>query len=113
LVRDNGFVRRDYVRGSVRINVTIARAPVSAEGFAAWAEMSATYPLVRLEVAPSEVVGFFDCSVSGGKEACSAHLQSRAGHHIEVMGGGTATRADLEALLPKLRLGALVAQPLR
>jgi hypothetical protein len=58
---------------------------------------------------PSDALGFFTCGDPSGRAACDLHVQLRAGYHVEVMGGGTATRADLEQLMVAVPMGALAA----
>ena len=66
------------------------------------------YPVATLDLPASEALGFFTCSDPAGRAACDLHVQLRAGYHVEVMGGGTASRADLEQLMVAVPMTALV-----
>jgi hypothetical protein len=107
--RHDGFVRRRYDRGATRIEITIAYRPQRGDEYQQWVTAARDYPVATLDLPPSEALGFFTCSDSSGRAACDLHVQLRAGYHVEVMSGGTATRADLEQLMAAVPLGALVA----
>jgi hypothetical protein len=107
LVVGEGFLRRDYRRAAVAIDVTIAPDPMDDEQYQHWVEMSAEYLPMSLE-AP-EGAGFFDCAGPEAQQPCNLHIQLRAGFHVEIMGGGTATRTDLTDLLRGLPLCVLAA----
>ncbi len=98
-----GFVRRVYARGAVRIDVTVARQAMDPAAYAQWEKLSAGYPAAALDAPAGAASGFYDCSGA----ACSLHAQTRGGVHLEVMGGGTATRADLDDLVGGLPVRAL------
>jgi hypothetical protein len=107
--RHDGFVRRRYDRASTRIEITIAYRPQRGDDYQQWVTAARDYPVATLDLPPSEALGFFTCGDSSGRAACDLHVQLRAGYHVEVMSGGTATRADLERLMAAVPLGALVA----
>jgi hypothetical protein len=107
-----GFVRRAYVdRERIRIDVTIAGGVLGTEAaYQDWLRMSAAYPQARLDVAPEKGSGFYTCAPGGGPgapEACDLHIQLLNGLHVEVMGGGQASRAHLDRLLRELPLRAM------
>jgi len=108
--RHDGFVRRRYQRGATRIEITIAYRPQRGDDYQQWVTAARDYPLATLDLAPSEALGFFSCDNPAGRAACDLHVQLRAGYHVEVMGGGTATRADLEQLMAAVPLAALLGR---
>jgi hypothetical protein len=103
LLLAQGYARRTYARGGVPIEVTVAERPVRADEYEQWVTQSSTYPQAALALPPSEANGFYTCSGS----PCDLHIQLRSGYHVEMMGGGRATRADLDALVARLPLQAL------
>ena len=107
--RHEGFVRRAYVRGATRIEITIAYRPQRGDDYQQWVAAARDYPLATLDLPRSEALGFFTCGDPSGRAACDLHVQLRDGYHVEVMSGGTATRADLEQLMVAVPMGALVA----
>lgn len=98
------FVRRSYTRGAVRLSVTLSRTKTNPDAFSQWVKMSTDYPGARL---PEGASGFYDCKGQGTAERCDLHAQLRTGYHLEVFSGGTATRADLDALARGLPLESL------
>jgi 4-amino-4-deoxy-L-arabinose transferase-like glycosyltransferase len=103
LTVDPLFVRRAYVNGEVRVDVTLAPLPQSTGQNDRWAEMSAGYPSITI-LASADGSGFYDCNAAG---RCDAHLQLRSGVHVELMAQGTARREDLDPLLSGLQLSSL------
>jgi hypothetical protein len=108
LVTDPQFVRRQYSRGRKKITVTVAAVGATPLKFDDWLKMIAPSPAVQLDVPPNTGAGFYDCESNGTEGACSVHIHMRSGHHVEMMGDGTTNRSDFDALLPGLKLGALV-----
>jgi hypothetical protein len=104
----DGFFRRDYVRGAVHVNVTLALRAMDAEQYGFWTEQAAAYPPVDLP--PEEGIGFYSCDAEDPASACDLHVQLRRGIHVEVMGGGKATRADLTEVLRGLPLTRMTTQ---
>jgi hypothetical protein len=101
------YVRRRYSRGRARIEVTLARMPMSSDAYAEWVRMStASFPQAALEVPAGEANGFYQCG-DGATPSCDLLIQLRAGFHLEIRGGGTSTRDDVDALAHGLRLRAL------
>jgi hypothetical protein len=101
------FVRRRYSRGRARIEVTLARMPMSSDGYAEWVRMStASFPQATLSLPAGEANGFYQCS-EGATPSCDLLIQLRAGFHLEIRGGGTTTRDDVDALARALPLRAL------
>jgi hypothetical protein len=97
-------LRRTYVRGAARIDVTLARYPMDAEAYQSWVKMSAEgFPQAALGLPDGDGNGFYQCS-AGPPERCDLLIQLRAGVHIEIRGGGTATRADLDTIRQGLPL---------
>jgi hypothetical protein len=107
--RHDGFVRRRYERGVTRIEITIAYRPQRGDDYQQWVTAARDYPAAPLDLPPAEALGFFTCGRADGRSACDLHVQLRAGYHVEVIGGGTATRADLEQLMVAVPMSALVA----
>jgi hypothetical protein len=108
-----GFVRRVYARGPARITVTLAE--LSGPSLERWIQMSteAGYPEAMLGAPRDEAWGFYDCSGAREGERCDLHAHTRGRVHIEMESGGTATRADLDALAQGLAIRALAARPAR
>ncbi len=102
LVEGAGWTRRRYARGGVTIDVTVAEQPMTAAEYADWERQARDYPAARLRPAAS---GFFTCADEGRSPHCDLHVQTPAGKHLELMGGGRATRADLEQLYAGLGWG--------
>jgi len=107
----DGFVRRMYVRGATHVEITLAHGGSANVDLARWKEMSADYPAAPLGIAPTEGSGFYDCQGDGAAERCDLHAQLRSGVHVEMNAGGTATRADLDALVAGLPFAALARAP--
>ena len=108
--RGAGYVRRTYRRDGARIEVTLARTASSAEDYAGWVKMStASFPQATLDLPASEANGFYQCS-DGRPPSCDLLIQLRAGLHIEVRGGGTSSRGDVDALARGLSLPTLVGR---
>ena len=106
-----GFVRRTYRRGSARIEVTLARMPMSADDYASWVKTStASFPQAALDLPADDANGFYQCS-DGPPPSCDLLIQLRAGVHIEVRGGGTSSRGDVDALARGLSLATLAGRP--
>lgn len=105
-----GFVRRTYSRGRARLQVTLARMPMSADDYQRWVTDSAAFPQAELGVAPDRANGFYQCS-DGAAPSCDLLIQLRAGFHLEIRSGGTASRADAGALARGLPLPAWTASP--
>ncbi len=104
LVIDPLFVRRGYSHGPVRVDITLAPMPQTAEQVERWTDMSAGYPPITTGLSRENGSGFYDCNAAG---KCDAHLQLRSGVHVEVTSGGTARREDLEVLLAGLRMDSM------
>jgi hypothetical protein len=103
------YVRRQYSRGRARIEVTLARMPMSPEAYAEWVRMStASFPQAALDLPAADANGFYQCS-DGANPSCDLLIQLRAGFHVEIRGGGTSTRDDVDALARALPLRALAA----
>jgi hypothetical protein len=111
LERGPSYVRRDYRRGAVRVTITIGEMPDLS--LQRWIEMSSSfdYPPAALDAPPDAAAGFYDCAGAKGAERCDLHAQTRGGLHIEVNGSGTATRADLDALMAGIPVRAMAARP--
>jgi hypothetical protein len=109
--RTAGYVRRTYTRGSARLDVTLARMPMSADDYAGWVKMStASFPQAALELPADDANGFYQCS-DGPPPSCDLLIQLRAGLHLEVRGSGTSSRGDVDALARGLPLAALAGRP--
>jgi hypothetical protein len=99
-----GFVRRTYRRGRARIEVTLARMPMSPEDYASWVKTStASFPQAALDLPAADANGFYQCA-DGPPPSCDLLIQLRAGVHLEIRGGGTSSRDDIDALARGLPL---------
>ena len=96
-------MRRTYVRGSARVQVTLARTPLSADDYQRWQSASAGFPQADLGVPAADANGFYQCNDSA-KPSCDLLIQLRTGFHLELRGGGTTSRADVDALAHGLPL---------
>ncbi len=101
----DGFVRRGYVRPPARVQVTLARMPMSADDYQRWQSASAGCPQADLGLPGADANGFYQCE-DGPKPSCDLLIQLRSGLHLELRGGGTTTRADVDALARGLPLRA-------
>jgi hypothetical protein len=109
-----GYVRRTYARGRTLIDVTLAQAPMPPGGFDGWLTMSRAFPQAVLDAPAAEVNGFYQCTETPAP-SCDLLIQMRSGVHVEIRGGGTSSREDVDAIargLPLRALGASVpAEP--
>ena len=106
-----GYVRRTYTRGRARVEVTLARLPMSPEDYASWVKMStASFPQAALDLPAADANGFYQCT-GGSPPSCDLLIQLRAGVHLELRGGGTSSRDDVAALARGLPLATLAARP--
>jgi hypothetical protein len=102
-----GYVRRAYISGEKRVEITIATTGREPGAFERWVEGSASYPQAPLALPTSQANGFFTCGSEGADAPCDLHIQLRSGFHVEAMGNGHVPRADLSELLAQVPLGAL------
>jgi hypothetical protein len=101
------YVRRRYSRGRARIEVTLARMPMSPEAWAEWiATSTVSFPQAALDLPADEANGFYQCS-DGATPSCDLLIQLRVGFHLEIRGGATTSRDDVDALALGLPLRAL------
>jgi hypothetical protein len=108
----DGFVRRTYTRGGARVQVTLARMPMSADDYQRWVAASAAFPQAELGLPPEDANGFYQCT-EGSSPSCDLLIQLRAGLHLELRGGGSTSRADVDALARGLPLPGWAAAPPR
>ncbi|HVY38093.1 MAG TPA: hypothetical protein VHM31_09160 [Polyangia bacterium] len=99
----DGFVRRAYSRGAARVQVTLARMPMSAEDYQRWQSASTAFPQADLGLPAAEANGFYQCG-DGQNPSCDLLVQLRGGFHLELRGAGTTSRADVDALARGLPL---------
>lgn len=107
------FVRRTYSRAATRIDVTLAHAPQAPGSYDAWQEMSRVgFPQASLDAPADDANGFYQCTAGTPErpESCDLLIHMRSGFHLEIRGGGTSTRADVDALAHALPLRALAAK---
>jgi hypothetical protein len=110
LLRDDAATRRSYVRGTTHIEVTLARFPMTAEQYRDWVRTSTEgYPQATLDLPAGDANGFYQCRTDD-PERCDLLVQLRAGFHVEIRGGGTSTRGDVDAIARGLPLRALAAR---
>jgi hypothetical protein len=98
----DGWSRRTFARGEIRIEVTLARQTMKPEEYESWYQQARLYPPARLPMSGDVGSGFFTCEADGRMPPCQLHGQTRDGLHIEATGNRAATRADLEDLLARL-----------
>ena len=109
--RADGYLRRTYTRGRARIEVTLARMPMSPDDYASWVKTSiASFPQAALDLPAADANGFYQCS-DGPPPSCDLLVQLRAGVHLEIRGGGTTSRGDVDALARGLSLATLASGP--
>jgi hypothetical protein len=109
--RNAGYVRRTYTRGTARVDVTLARMPMSPDDYASWVKMStASFPQAALDLPAADANGFYQCR-DGPPPSCDLLIQLRAGLHLELRGNGTSSRGDVDALARGLRLATLAGHP--
>lgn len=106
----DGFARRPYTRGAARVQVTLARMPMSADEYQRWRADSVAFPQADLGLPADQANGFYQCA-AGPAPSCDLLIQLRAGFHLEIRSGGTASRADVDALARGLPLRAWAAAP--
>jgi hypothetical protein len=103
----DGYVHRRYQRGGASVEITVAERPQAPGEYEQWLAQSRDYPQAALPVRADTANGFYTCAGPGTAGACDLHVQTRAGFHVEVLGGGHATRADLDELVARLPLVTL------
>jgi len=96
-------VRRTYARGRARVQVTLARMPMTADAYQRWLAGSAAFPQADLGLPAADANGFYQCG-EGQPPSCDLLIQLRAGYHLELRGSGTSSRADVDALARALPL---------
>jgi hypothetical protein len=98
-------VRRRYTRPGVDVVVTAARLPMSPEQYAEWVKTSASgFPQATLDVPAGRGNGFYQCDE---RDHCDLLIQLRSGVHLEIRGGGTSSRDDVNAIAREIPLRAL------
>jgi hypothetical protein len=106
---DGAAVHRSYHRGATRIAVTLARFPMTDQQYQGWVRASREgFPQAALDVPDGTGNGFYQCA-DGGRPACDLLIQLRSGVHVEIRGGGTSSREDVDAIARGLPLRALAA----
>jgi hypothetical protein len=63
------------------------------------------YPQAVLAAPPGDANGFYQCTAEPPR-SCDLLIQMRSGVHLELRGGGTSSRADVDALAGALPLAA-------
>ncbi len=102
-----GYVRRLYSHGRTKISATIAEPGKTPISYDDWVKMSEPSPAVALDMPANLGAGFYDCSGEGTQGLCNVHIHLKAGYHIELMGEGTAFKADFDDLMRGLPLREL------
>jgi len=103
----HGFIRRAYVFGRSRVEITIAAMGKEPGAFERGVAGSANYLQAPLGLPASEANGFYTCVSYSSPSACDLHVQLRSGFHVEAMGNGAVPRAELAELLTHIPLGDL------
>src|SRR6266498_2140403 len=102
-----GYMRRTYTAGPARITVTLARHAMDRAAYDGWVSMStAGFPQADLALPADAANGFYQCDTTA-PERCDLLIQLRSGVHVEIRGGGTSTRRDVDAVRAALPLAAL------
>jgi hypothetical protein len=102
--RGDTFVRRTYARGPEKIDVTLARFPMTAPQYDSWLRMStADFPQADLGLPSAVGNGFYQCATTESSR-CDLLVQLRCGIHLEIRGQGIARRQDADELLAGLDL---------
>jgi hypothetical protein len=104
-----GWVRRLYSLGDIRISVTVSDMGHAAMSMQRWNDESRVYPQIVLDLPVRDGTGFYDCTGDAGAGECSAHIHLLAGYHVEVLGRG-ASREHVDAIIAGLDLRALAAR---
>jgi hypothetical protein len=103
----DGWLRRTYTSGGTRITVTLARHAMDDAAWDGWVRMStAGFPQADLELPADAGNGFYQCD-DRAPDRCDLLIQLRSGVHLEIRGGGTSTRRDVDAIRRGLPLAAL------
>jgi hypothetical protein len=107
LTADGVATRRTYTRDATRIDVTVARFPMSAHEYARWVVSStADFPQAALNLPPGAGNGFYQCTADP-TPSCDLLIQLRAGVHVEIRGGGTSSRDDVDVIARAMPLREL------
>ena len=107
----DGWVRRTYTAGATRISVTLARHATDDAAWESWVRMStAGFPQADLGLPAGAANGFYQCE-DRAPDRCDLLIQLRSGVHVEIRGGGTSTRRDVDAIRRGLPLAALAQAP--
>jgi hypothetical protein len=110
LERDVVATRRAYPRGGTRIEVTLAPFEMSAAQYRDWVRTSTeAFPQAVLDVPAGDGNGFYQCTETNPPR-CDLLIQLRAGLHLEIRGGGTSSREDIDEVARGLSLRALAAK---
>jgi hypothetical protein len=102
-----GYIRRAYVSGPERVEISIARFGQDPGAFDRWVAGSANYPQAQLAMPAEQANGFYSCVSDLADAPCDLHIQLRSGFHVEVMGNGSVSRQDLSRLMTHIQLQEL------
>jgi hypothetical protein len=103
----DGYLRRTYSAGATRITVTLARHPMDDAAWDGWVRMSTTgFPQADVGLPADAGNGFYQCD-DRAPDRCDLLIQLRSGIHLEIRGGGTSTRHDVDAIRRGLPMAAL------
>ena|SRR5215831_9816979 len=106
----DGWLRRTYSAGAVRITVTLARHAMDDAAWDGWVKMSTDgFPQAALDLPAGAANGFYQCD-DRAPDRCDLLIQLRSGVHLEIRGGGTSTRHDVDAIRRGLSLPVLADQ---
>lgn len=110
LVHGEDYTQRIYTRGAVSVQVTVRDdGAFGARYYDSWVEMSTRYPRAELGLPANAGLGFYECGVTGEESLCDLHVHLRSGVHVELNGNGSATRADLDAIVRLVPLRQLAS----
>jgi len=102
--------RQTYTAGATHITVTLARHPMDQTAYDNWLAMSnAGFPQADLGLPAAAGNGFYQCEARA-PDSCDLLIQLRSGVHVEIRGGGTSTRHDVDAIRRALPLAALASR---
>jgi hypothetical protein len=107
----DGYLRRTYTASATRITVTLARHAMDRAAYDGWVAMStAGFPQADLGLPAEAANGFYQCEPNA-PDSCDLLIQLRSGVHVEIRGGGTSTRGQVDAIRAGLPLAVLTKDP--
>jgi hypothetical protein len=107
----DGYLRRTYTAGATHVTVTLARHAMDRAAYDGWVAMStAGFPQADLGLPADAANGFYQCQANA-PDRCDLLIQLRSGGHVEIRGGRSSSRRDVDAIRAGLPLAALAGTP--